>query len=147
MSLRKRLFLTAVLGTALTACGSDSTGANASLVGTWTLTKFEFTNIADATQHTDIIALGGHGAIVFNANLTWSVAVTLPGAGGGSFNGSGTYTETATTLTIVTNDQPPETSVFSKTLTSSSLTLTGGTGNFDFGAGDVPSHISITATR
>ena len=146
MSLRRRLLLAAVLSTALTACGSDSTGANASIVGTWTLTKFEFTNIANAAQHTDIIALGGHGSIVFNSNLTWSVAVTLPG-NAGNFNGTGTYTETASTLTIVTNDQPPETTVFTKTLTSTTLTLTGGTGNFDFGAGDVPSHLSITATR
>jgi hypothetical protein len=145
MSLRRRFLVAAVLGTALAACGSDSTGANASVVSTWTLTKFEFTNDANAAQKTDIIGLGGHGTITFNANLTWAIAVTLPG--GGSFNGAGTYTETATTLTIVTSGQSPSTSVFTKTVTSTTLTLTGGAATFDFGAGDVPAHINVTATR
>lgn len=145
MSLRRWFLLAAALGTALAGCGSDSTGANTSVVATWTLTKFEFTNDANAAQKSDIIALGGHGTITFNANLTWASAVTLPG--GGSFNGGGTYTETATTLTIVTTGQSPSTSAFSKTVTNSTLTLTGGAATFDFGAGDVPAHINITATR
>ena len=146
MSLRRRLLLTAVVGTALAGCGGDSTGASVSVVGTWTLTKFEFTNIANAAQHTDVIAAGGVGSIVFNSNLTWSVAITLPG-GGGNFNGGGTYTVTASSLSITTNETPPETSVFAKTVTSHTLSLTGGTATFDFGAGEVPAHITVTATK
>ena len=145
LRLKRVLFATA-LAAGLAACGGDSTGnSNVSLLGTWTLTKFEFVNASNSAIKSDLIALGGSGTITFNANASWSVSLTVPSQG--AFTSSGTYTETATTLTIVTNEVPPETSVFTKGLSAHILTLTGGSATFNFGAGEVPATLNVIATK
>ena len=146
MSPRKRALLATALAAGLASCGGDSTdNNNVSLLGTWTLTKFEFVNASNSTIKTDLIALGGSGTITFNANASWSSSLTVPGQG--TLSASGTYTETATSLTIVTNDVPPETSVFAKGLSAHILTLTGGSTTFNFGTGDVPATLNVIATK
>ncbi len=147
MSRAKALLLALALGGALAACtNSDSTGANPNVVGAWTITKFEFTSIANPSTKTDLKALGGSGTITFNSNGTWSVALTVPGQG--SLNSNGTYTEGASSLTIVvTSDNPPETVTFGLAVSGGTLSLSGGTTTFNFGTGDVPAHITITATK
>jgi hypothetical protein len=145
MSRAKGLLLAVALGGGLAACSGDSTGSNPNIVGVWTLTKFEFTSIASSTTKVDLIAAGAHGTVTFNSNGTWSTAVTL---GAQNNNSSGTYTEGASSLTlVVTSDTPPETVTFDLVVSGNTLSLTGGTTTFDFGTGEVPAHLSITATK
>jgi hypothetical protein len=147
MSRIRSAVFAAVLGGVVAACSSDSTGNGLpNVVGAWTITKFEFTSIANPATKTDLKAAGGTGTITFNSNSTWAVAFTLPGQG--VFNSNGTYTETAATLTItVTSDTPPEIITFDMVVSGSTLSLTGGTADFDFGTGDVPAHLTIIATK
>ncbi|NIV94843.1 hypothetical protein GWN42_19135 [candidate division KSB1 bacterium] len=63
--------------------GDNSTGSNGvtitDLVGTWTATKFEFTNEVDPDQKIDLIQLGGSFILNINSDGEFSAILTVPG--------------------------------------------------------------------
>jgi hypothetical protein len=67
---RKTPFAALVLSTCVTlSCSEDGlTDLAGDLVGTWNLTKAEFTNAADTTQREDLIQLGWVVTIEFQSN-------------------------------------------------------------------------------
>ena len=149
MARRTNVLLAAALaaGGILGACGSDTTGSGLpNLVGVWTITKFEFVRVANPSTKVDLIALGGSGHVTFNSNGTWATTLTFPGLA--PLTSSGTYTETATSLTLVdTSQSPSETSTFAMTVSGNVRTATGGTATFDFGSGDEAATLNVTATK
>ena len=142
----RAMTLAAVCTGVLAGCGSDSTGIESDIVGTWHATRFEFVNNANPANTVEAIALGASVTIIFNANHTFSLTLTLPGQP--PEVSTGTYVVTATTLTItVTSETPVQTLNFTMSLSGNTLTLTGGATTFDFGTGEVAATINVTATR
>jgi len=143
----KRAILAGLFGAALAACGSDSTGNSIpNIVGTWRATKFEFVSVANAATKVDLIAAGGTGTIVISSNGSFSTTLTAPGQT--PLVSTGTYVETATTLTItITNPPPTEVATFAMAVSGNAMVLTGAQVTFDFGSGDVPAYLNINLTR
>jgi Lipocalin-like domain len=141
---------TAGLVLAAAACG-DSGPSMDSFVGTWNATKAEFVSEADATVNADIIALGATFQITFNADSTWRAILTfsaLVPAGGqvAPDTSSGTWTSSIDVLTLVTTGQSGNTQ-FNFVLSGNTLTLTGGHMTWDFGTGDEPAILNVTAVK
>ena len=142
----RAMTLAVVLTGVLAGCGSDSTGVESDIVGTWHATRLEFVNNANPANTVEAIALGATVTMIFNATHTFSLTLTLPGQP--AEVSSGTYVVTATTLTItVTSENPVQTLNFAMSLSGNTLTLTGGTTTFNFGTGEVPATLNVTATR
>ena len=143
---RSTLLIGALCGLAA-ACGGDSTGPNPpNIVGTWNATKLEFVSIANPATKTDVIAEGATASLTLTSTQTFTLTSTVPGQG--AEVSTGTYVETASSLAVtITNPPPTETVTFDLVVSGVTMSLTGGTATFDFGAGEVPAHINITLTR
>ena len=140
-----KLALLGVLGGLGAGCSEDSTGTELpNIVGTWHATSAVVTNVASPTTTVNLVTLGATIQVVFNANLTYSSTVNIPGEA--AEVSTGTYVVTATQLTLH-DDQPSggDTVVFSLALGGGTLTLTGGSPfSFDFGAGEVAATLALT---
>jgi len=134
------VFCSAVLG-----CGSESITGNQipDVAGNWHASRAQVTSVANSANTIELIAFGATIQVVFSANHTFVTTATFPGEAPDV--STGTYTVTATKLTL-TNDQASggDIQVFDVALNNGTLLLTNGTINFDFGAGDVASKLSIT---
>jgi hypothetical protein len=141
----RKVMLIGGLSSAVLGCGSDdSTGPQAQdVVGTWHATKVQVTSVANGANTIDIVAAGGTLQVVLNANHTFSSTVTFPGEA--PETSTGTYTQTATTLSLI-NDQNSggDVIVFDVALSNGTLLLTNGTITFDFGSGEVASKLDLT---
>lgn len=141
----RKIMLVGVFSSGVLGCGSDNIiGPQIpDVVGNWHATKAQVTSVANAASTIDIVAAGGTISVVFNANHTFATTATFPGDV--PETSTGTYTETATKLTL-TNDvnSGGDVIVFDVALNNGTLSLTGGTIGFDFGAGDVASKIDLT---
>ena len=145
MRLAGKLVLAGVIGSIGAGCGSDSTGANGlpNIVGTWHASSAVVTSVANPATSSNLIALGASLQVVFNANLTYTSTVTIPGQAADVSNG--TYVETATTLSLHDAVNPADVVTFSLAVNGAALVLTGGSPfTFDFGAGDVPARFDLT---
>ena len=141
-TLRRLALVSAVCGVAA-GCSGNSTGSNLPVVvGTWTVTKFEFVSAANSSTREDAIAQGNTATIVITAT-----AFAATSQGSNVF--TGTYTETATTLVINGQDSGghSETLTFALTVSGSTLSLTGATTTHNFGSGEVSAYLNITATK
>jgi len=143
----RKVMLIGGLSSAVLGCGSDdSTGPQLQdVVGTWHATKAQVTSLVEApfVATIDIVASGGTLQVVLNANHTYSSTVTFPGEA--PETSSGTYTQTATTLSLI-NDQNSggDVIVFDVALSNGTLLLTNGIITFDFGSGEVASKLDLT---
>jgi len=144
MKTLQKLVLAGVVGGLGAGCSSDSTGTSLpEIVGSWHATTAVVTSVANPATTANLIALGATVQIVFNANLTYTSTVTLPGSA--PEVSTGTYVETAIQLTLTDSSQSGEVVTFSLAVSGGTLMLTGGTPfTFDFGAGDVPARFNLT---
>jgi lipocalin-like protein len=136
--------LVGVFSSAVLGCGSDSTGSETvNLVGTWHATHAQATSIAHPATTLNLIAAGVTLQVVFTANHTFTSTSTFPG--NAPEISTGTYTQTATKLTL-TNDQNSggDVVVFDLALNAGTLSLTGANIGFDFGAGEEASRLDLT---
>ena len=126
------------------ACG-DSGGPSADrFVGTWNATKMEFIRVADTTEQVDVIALGATFQITFHADSTWQSILTVPQAQPDTVDG--TWTASLDLLSLTQTGQAGNLE-FNFVLSGNTVTLTGGDVDWDFGTGDEPAKLSITATK
>ena len=122
---------------------SDSTGPElADIAGAWHATRIQVTNKANSAETMDLTLSGVTITINFNADLTYSTTFTAPGEAPDM--SSGTYVQTATTLTLTESGVGGEVDSFTYTKTDANLTVSGGSINFDFGAGEVPARLDLT---
>jgi hypothetical protein len=127
-------------------CG-DGTGPSAdSIAGTWTVTKADVISVANPSTKTELVALGFTGSLVLNSNQTFVFTTTIPGDTPEVSSGTYAYTSGQLTLTT-TSSSPPETLSFTVTLSGSTMTLTGGIVEWDFGAGTVEATLNLTLTK
>lgn len=113
-------------------------------VGTWNATKMEFTRVANPTQKVDIIALGVTFRMTFFADSTWRAILTAPLTQPDTT--SGTWTASLDVLTLQQTGQSGE-QQFDFVLSGNTVTLTGASVDWDFGTGNEPATLSITATK
>jgi len=141
----RKLIQAGMLCSAVLGCGDESvTGTQVpDVVGTWHATKGQVTSVANPANTVDMVALGATLQVVLNANHTFATTITFPGEA--PETSTGTYTVTATKLTI-TNDQASggDVIVFDVALNGGTLLLTNGTVDWDFGAGEVASKLDLT---
>ena len=138
----------AIISGVVVGCGDgDSTGPNAdSILGTWTVTKAEVISVANPSTKIELVALGFTGSLVLNSNQTFTFTTTIPGES--PEVSTGTYTYAAGQLTLNdTSSSPPETFSFTVALSGSTMTLTGGSVEWDFGAGEVQATLNLTLTK
>jgi hypothetical protein len=130
-----------VLGAA--AC-SDTSAPMEDLVGTWNATAMVFTRVADTTEKVDVIALGATFRMTLAADSTWTAIQTVPLAVPDT--ATGTWTASLDVLTLEETGQSGNMQ-FQYVMSGNTVTLTGGSVDFDFGFGDEPATLSITATK
>lgn len=143
----KRVILAGLVSGLVAACSGDSTGNSIpNIVGTWRATKFEFVSVANAATRIDLIAAGGTGTVVISSNGSFSTTLTAPGSS--PIVSTGTYVETATTLTVtITNPPPTQVLNFTMAVSGSAMVLSGAQTTFDFGSGSVTAYVNINLTR
>lgn len=130
-----------VLGAA--AC-SDTSAPMDSFVGTWNATKMVFTSVADTATKLDVIALGATFRMTLAADSTWRAITTEPLATPDTT--TGTWSAGVDVLTLEETGQSGNIQ-FQYVMSGNTVTLTGGSVDFDFGGGDEPATLSITATK
>lgn len=113
------------------ACGGDGGGPSPSeFAGTWTATRFQYTNKANTAEKVDIIAQGATVVVVMDANGTYQMTLTPPGGAPGVT--TGTWDASADILTIKETGMSGQMQ-FDYSLSGNSLTLSGADTDFDFG--------------
>ena len=143
MNRLKILVLASTLGGAALSCGGGTGPDLPNIVGSWHATTIQVTNKANSAQTTNLITLGVTIQVVLNANLSFTATFSAPGQAPDV--STGTYVQTATTLTLTDNTASGgEVNAFTYTLSSSTLTLSGGSLDFDFGSGEVPVRLDVT---
>jgi hypothetical protein len=115
-----------ILLVSVVACSDDDdpVGPEASLVGTWQATSFNVTGLGD------FIAAGMTLSTTFTNSGTFNFAVTgdladLCGDQGPDCSAPGTYTATATQLTVTLDDDEEEDVTFGYSIQGSTMTWTG----------------------
>lgn len=144
----RRLALAGAVASIAVACGDNGTGPAApGVVGTWHATTVEFVSVADSTRTTELVSQGLTFSLVFLANLTFQNTTTNPGQS--PVASSGTYSETATTLSLTQITPPPIVTVtFVRTLSGNALTLARGQVPYQFGSGAVePAYVTFQLVR
>jgi hypothetical protein len=119
---------------ALAAGGcKNSTGPDVeSLIGTWQATKAEYVSVANSNTKVDIVAQGSTLTLLLSAS-TYVLTITDPGQNPEVINGS--WSKSIDTLTLTPSGGSSD-SVFDMSLSSDTLTLTGGGAWFDFTPGN-----------
>jgi hypothetical protein len=126
------------------ACSDSNAPATDEFVGTWNATSMVFTRVADTTQKMDVIALGATFRITFAADSTWQSIQTAPLTQPDT--STGTWAASIDVLTLTQTGQSGNI-MFNFVLSGNTVTLTGGNVDWDFGTGDEPAKLSITATK
>ena len=144
MSRFRTYMLTGSLAGVALGCGGSGPSLP-DLVGTWHATKIQVTNKANAAQTTNLTLLGATIQVVFRNDNTFTATFAAPGQP--ADNSTGSWVQTATSLTLT--DAPPGTdvNVFTYTLSGGTLTMSGGEVDFNFGSGDVPSKFDLILTH
>jgi len=136
----------AIAGIALggAACSDSGSPALDSFVGTWNASSAEFVREAAPVVTVEIIALGGAFRITFNADSTWRAIVTAPQ--NPPDTSGGTWTVGIDVLTLLTTGQSGNLQ-FNYVLSGNTITLADGHVTWDFGSGEEPARLNITATK
>lgn len=128
MRRRRATVLAVALGLAL-GCGEDEGGITvADLVGTWTATKFEFTNRANPAQKIDLVPFGLSFTLVVAPGGRYTMTMSFPGQPGEVEQG---VVSVAGDSICVDPDGPEGQECMAFTLAGDTLTVTGD-GEFDF---------------
>ncbi len=142
-----RLGLSAVAVAGAVACG-DSTGVTVSdITGTWNASSVVFTNLANPSQKSDLIAdADGTLTITFSANGDFSITLTVPPDQ--PETDVGTVEVRGDTLTLAESGQGSPTD-FIASLSGNTLTLTTDDEEFDFDddGTDEPASLRVVLQR
>ena len=112
------------------ACSKQSSGpSQTELVGTWQVVKCEYVS-TQGLGTVDLIAGGGSGTLVLTATDTLRLSVTP--ASGPPLNFTGTYAVSGIDLMRVTPAGVTWYWAFDMTLSGGTLTLSNGSGQYDF---------------
>jgi hypothetical protein len=144
-----KLITAGVIGGTVIGCPNDSTGSSlADILGTWHATAIQATSKSNSANTANLYAQGARLQVTFNADLTYSSSIMLPGQA--ADNSMGSYLKTATNITL-TGDQASGGEIIAFTYLYSkgngTLKLSGGSISFDFGTGDEASKLEITLTK
>jgi hypothetical protein len=147
MRLKNALHLAPLVAALAAGCGSDTIGPAdlqlSDLVGTWNVTKIEYTSDANRGTKRDLIAdNGATGTITVNANGTYTYTLTAPGP----------ITQTTTGIFTVQNGvvldnptgQAQHTTVVSRTGDTITISDESVTFDFDNNAGTPPTAADVT---
>jgi hypothetical protein len=136
---KTRIVLLALLG-ALTSCcgGSDAGGTNPSgasstgggILGTWRATRAEYTSATNSALRVDIVGQGSSLTLALEAT-SFVLTITDPGEAPNVTNGS--WRSSSDTITLTPANMPFSWQ-FDMNLGGNTLTLTGGSVEFDFNA-------------
>ncbi|KPK00962.1 MAG: hypothetical protein AMS20_14525 [Gemmatimonas sp. SG8_28] len=134
----------AVLAATAANCG-DSIEPE-SLVGTWDATELRFTNLANASETTDIVDMGGSFTITLSANGAYQATITAPAMDPDVTSGTWAYTD-LDGLTLTETGEIDGTDI-SVNLSGDTMTISSTDGiTFDFGDGDVAVRLNGTLVR
>jgi hypothetical protein len=131
------------LGVLLGGC-SDSTDDSGStnIAGTWNATALSVTNASDPSESEDLIAAGVTLKLVLQANHSYLTIISFPG--GPPDSSGGTYAQTASNLVLTDSSSSAEVTTLGLAVTGSTMVLSDGNINFDFGMGEVPALLDAT---
>ena len=101
----------------------------ANLVGTWTATRYQFTNTADTSQKVEIISLGGSLTLSITPQRAYSATTVFPGQAPLTENGT---IINKTVNSILLQPYGDDTYVVSYTLSGNLLTVVDHSGDYDF---------------
>jgi hypothetical protein len=138
----------ALFTTTLAACGSSSTTGTTDLdlTGTWTAIKYQFVSVHHPGTSLDLVT-EGYAVTLVGTATAWTVTVIK---NGNTFDTEiGTYTSTASSITLTTTNHTNNTSTtFIATLggLDNIITMTGGAGTFDFGTGNGTEAATLNVT-
>ena len=133
MRVKHTIFALPLAAALAAGCGSDTIGPNelqlSDLVGTWTVTKVEYTSDANRNTKRDLIAdLGATGTITVSANGTYTYTLTAPGPI--TQTTTGTFTVQNGNVIDSPTGQTAHTTVVSRT--GDTVTITDESVTFDF---------------
>jgi uncharacterized lipoprotein NlpE involved in copper resistance len=117
-----------VTGPSQTGAGQTQTAQT--LTGSWRATKAEFVSAANSSLRVDIISQGSTLSLVLQAS-TFTLTIVDPGTQGQVT--TGTWSSTRDTLSLTPSGMPFSWT-FDMSLNGNTLTLTGGSVEFDFNA-------------
>lgn len=150
----KRALLLAAVAIVGVCCGGGSGGSSPTtpsnptsqgLPGTWRATKSEFVSAANSSVRVDIVAQGSTVTLVLDA-AAFTLTIKDPGQIGNVTTGS--YRTSTDTMTMTPANMPFSWQ-FDMNLSGNTLTLTGGSVEFDFNAdGSMDqAKLNLTLTR
>lgn len=124
---------------------SDGTGVEEDdLVGTWDATQLEFTEKANVDHRVDLIANGWTFAITLDQDGTYDAILDAPDGPPEAITG---VWEATIDVFRMKDDTEPWWQEFDLSLSGTTLTLTGGDLNFDFGGGDVEASLDMVLVK
>jgi VCBS repeat-containing protein len=133
MRVKHTIFALPLVAALAAGCGSDTIGPSdlqlSDLVGTWTVTKIEYTSDANRNTKRDLIAdNGATGTITVSANGTYTYTLTAPGPI--TQTTTGTFTVQNGNVIDSPTGQTPHTTVVSRT--GDTVTIVDESVTFDF---------------
>jgi len=133
MRVKHTIFALPLVAVLAAGCGSDTIGPSqlqlSDLVGTWTVTKIEYTSDANRNTKRDLIAdNGATGTITVSANGTYTYTLTAPGPI--TQTTTGTFTVQNGNVIDSPTGQTPHTTVVSRT--GDTVTIVDESVTFDF---------------
>jgi VCBS repeat-containing protein len=146
MRLKHALHIIPLAAALAAGCGSDTIGPAdlqlSDLVGTWTITKIEYTSDANRGTKRDLISdNGATGTITVNANGTYTYTLTAPGPI--TQTTTGTFTVQNGVVLDNPTGQAQHTTVVSRS--GDTVTITDESVNFDFDNNpDTPNAADVT---
>ena len=147
MRLKHTLYLVPAVAALAAGCGSDTIGPNdlqlSDLVGTWTVTKIEYTSDANRGTKKDLIAdNGATGTITVSANGTYTYTLTAPGPI--TQTTTGTFTVQNGSVIDTPTGQAQHTTVVTRTGDTVTITDESVTFDFDNNASTPPTAADVT---
>ena len=136
-----------ILGVLVAACGSDSgSGVNPTqtFAGTWRATRAQYVAVAAPARQVDVVAQGGTVTLAFSgSNYTFTKMET----GKAPQTEAGTFTSSIDVLTLRPSGVAWNTQ-YDILLSSGTLTLSGGSVQYDFTAGTLEeAKLNLTLIR
>jgi hypothetical protein len=132
--------------TSIAACGgANNTTAPSpqTLAGTWRATRAEFVSRASSSLRVDVVSQGTTMVLTLASNNAYTLTITDPGHSPQAT--TGTWSSSTDVLTLRPTGMPFSIE-FDMTMSGSTLTLTGGSVEFDFNADGVNEEATLNAT-
>ncbi len=145
--MRRTLAILSLLSAvSLGACGGDGTGPSGSstIVGTWNATAIVAAPVSNPSATENLYAEGFRLKFVFASNKSYTIVSSFPGEAPDTSDG--TYVQAGSSLTL-TSAGDNEVTPIDLTVNGNTATLVVSGVTFDFGAGEVPARMTVTARR